>query len=468
VEDAPVALSPPTEQEAAAVTLQKVSRGRRSRRDVKVEDAPVAPSPPTEQEAAAVTLQKVSRGRRSRRDVKVKNAPPAPPPPTEDEYITEDRYVRYRQRLTYREYVDTVWSHEQTLLSPPPSPPDVAASEAAPTVGKRIVRPNPFLTKLAMKATAQSSDGPTASTTPVASTDVASAKAGAKLKAAKSTATAFKAGSSSGSATALQSAAPSLPASCKPALASAPDAAPHKRKASVTFATAAEANKPMSTPVKGVRVPTVDADADPATTKANPWNLIAKAAPTADAPAAKSKSNSDDDDDTNGPTQVPVWATFKKPESDGEKRDGARFLNALKAAGGGDSDAEGGRKGKMWEKVRAIQAIKRAQISAEEAERQRRSKLVPFSHKYVMFRWITCWTINLTVFIILWLGNYTFGATFGVDVMESILIAWAAGLFQTFIIVEPAEVLGLVLLPSLAECSCIAKCRNDLKEYGFI
>ena len=122
----------------------------------------------------------------------------------------------------------------------------------------------------------------------------------------------------------------------------------------------------------------------------------------------------------------------------------------------------------LWARAKAIQMMKRAKVSADEADRIRRSKLVPFSRKYILLRWTIGWAINLAVFVVLWLLNFMYGVFHGAPTMDSILLAWVAGLFQTFIIVEPSEVLAIVLIPSISENHYIAKCKANLKEYGFI
>jgi len=443
------------EQNEAASTLQKVTRGRRARQERR------------EQEAAAVTLQKVSRGRKSRREMD--NAFGA----TTSASGSVPFYLQQ---------------------SPPPSPPGVdAARSLTPGLGqseKRIIRPNPFLNKLAAsttdlnkaaaeaaaaapalpersapklsrfksskaKAGASTPDKASACASPPASSskaksDTSTPKKGNESAPSKASGKSSKAKDGAPAPAALEASQPPKPTSGTPV--------PGGASSDVTFATVVE---PFSTaaPVEGVRV-------EPAASGALKSNASKKRISFDDESGATHEAKG------GGRVAITAWQPPPKPASGDAKRAGVHMRQA--SVDGLDDEADGReskgnrRTTKAWEKVRAVQAIKRAQISVEQAERVRRSKLVPFSHKYVMFRWITCWVINLAVFVVLWLGNYTFGATFGVDVMNSVLIAWAAGLFQTFCIVEPAEVLGLVLLPSLAECSVIAKCRSDLKEYGFI
>jgi hypothetical protein len=122
----------------------------------------------------------------------------------------------------------------------------------------------------------------------------------------------------------------------------------------------------------------------------------------------------------------------------------------------------------MWQKAKGVKMIQRAKLSVEEAERLKRSTLVPFSHGYILFRWTCGWIFNLSVFVGSWLVCWIYGVTFGPVAFGSILLAWGLALFQTFVIVEPAEVIGIVVFPSIAENKYVAKCRHFLKEYGFI
>ena len=131
--------------------------------------------------------------------------------------------------------------------------------------------------------------------------------------------------------------------------------------------------------------------------------------------------------------------------------------------------ASGFARGKqLWLKARGVRMPAKVKMSVEEAERARRSKLVPFSRRYVLIRWTIGWIINIGIFVALWLINLMYGVYHGPPVMQSILVAWGAGLIQTFLIVEPSEVLGLVFLPSIAENKCVAWVKGNLKEYGFI
>ena len=56
----------------------------------------------------------------------------------------------------------------------------------------------------------------------------------------------------------------------------------------------------------------------------------------------------------------------------------------------------------------------------------------------------------------------------GPQKFQVVMAAWLAALFQTFIVVEPTIIGGIVMFPSIANHPAIAKCINCLKEYGFI
>ena len=148
-----------------------------------------------------------------------------------------------------------------------------------------------------------------------------------------------------------------------------------------------------------------------------------------------------------------------------------RFLAKFAATASGDDDGGGGgpRSGKsLWQKAKGVKMLARAKLSAEEAERIRRSKLVPFGHRYICIRWTIAWTINLAAFVLLLAINFVYGVLHKPDVFMVVLAAWGAALVQTFLIVEPAEVLGMVLLPGLANHPLVAQCRAQCKELGFI
>jgi len=147
----------------------------------------------------------------------------------------------------------------------------------------------------------------------------------------------------------------------------------------------------------------------------------------------------------------------------GGEDEGAEGDGGEGKAGGG---AGGMSRGKaLWQKAKGVRVMTKAKVSAEEAERIRRSKLVPFGKRYILIRWTIGWIINLTIFAILWLMNFIFGVMHGPEEFVVVLVCWGAALFQTFVIVEPSQVLALVLTPHLVEHPVVGKCFACYKEY---
>lgn len=46
------------------------------------------------------------------------------------------------------------------------------------------------------------------------------------------------------------------------------------------------------------------------------------------------------------------------------------------------------------------------------------------------------------------------------------LLAWLAALVFTYIVVEPAEIAGIVFLPAIANNKCVKYCQDRAKYYG--
>ena len=168
----------------------------------------------------------------------------------------------------------------------------------------------------------------------------------------------------------------------------------------------------------------------------------------------------DDDDADDVDAAAPAsGATSEEAEAStgGEKVKGAAL-----------AFVKGGKGASLWKKTKAIATVQRAKISAEEAERLRRSTLVPFSRQYILFRWTMGWVINLTVFVLLWLICFIYGVTFGPLAFQQVMYAWFAALIQTWLIVEPTEVLALVFAPNLANNKYVVGCRTKLKDLGYV
>ena len=51
-------------------------------------------------------------------------------------------------------------------------------------------------------------------------------------------------------------------------------------------------------------------------------------------------------------------------------------------------------------------------------------------------------------------------------VFAELLLAWLLGLLFTWVVIEPSEVLALVLLPALTQGERVMYCREKCKELG--
>jgi len=155
-------------------------------------------------------------------------------------------------------------------------------------------------------------------------------------------------------------------------------------------------------------------------------------------------------------------------ESAAQQSDG----NALKASM--SSSGSGSRSGKviaraMQKATTAARAVtlsrKKMKASVEEEGRKRRAALVPFGKRYILFRWTICWILNLGIFAALWLSNYIFGATFGPLMFGSIMFAWLWAIVTTWIIVEPSEVLALIMTRRFAKNTATVNARERLQHF---
>jgi len=433
-------------RDEAAATLQKVARGRSARKGLKQRDA------------AALKLQKVQRGRSSRKhiDKKIVDAelaataelpsPPASPP--EDDGATERSCSPSPScsagGVTERSDGDKDAGDDEvvrTIKGPPP----------------KILRPNRYLARLASSASGE----------PLPDRY--------KLQKPLPAIESKDAGEKPAPATPAVEARPHLPTAGSEAIAvGVAIASPESDGSAATPACNDDVDadepagdgEPAASPLKSnrllLRLAAKNAEATEDASPAAPANkLLLKAFGGAAAAGASSTVSGDGE-------QLPD--VFKS------NRFLAKFAGNVTGEGGdaGEDGDEakgdgGGSRGKaLWRKAKGIKLVTRSKISAEEAERIRRSKLVPFSRRYILLRWTIGWGINIAIFIMLALGNYVYGSMFGPITMHGIIMAWVAGLFQTFVIVEPAQVVGLVLLPSVANNKYVGKIITNCKEYGCI
>ena len=93
-------------------------------------------------------------------------------------------------------------------------------------------------------------------------------------------------------------------------------------------------------------------------------------------------------------------------------------------------------------------------------------KWIPMDPTLHLVRYTLAWMFNLGIFFMFCILALTYGVILGPPTFDLILIAWVMGLVFTWAVIEPSEVLGIVLFPSLAENECVMKIREKCKDYG--
>jgi hypothetical protein len=96
-------------------------------------------------------------------------------------------------------------------------------------------------------------------------------------------------------------------------------------------------------------------------------------------------------------------------------------------------------------------------------------KWVPLHPWLFRIRLFLAWLINFAIFGAALFTNLMFGVTFDEPGFRELIVAWAAGLFFTWAVIEPAEVAGLLILPKLVSARCAERmdaCRNKCKDAG--
>ena len=76
------------------------------------------------------------------------------------------------------------------------------------------------------------------------------------------------------------------------------------------------------------------------------------------------------------------------------------------------------------------------------------------------------WILNFSISLVFCILALSYGVVLGAPTFDMLLLAWVAGLIFTWTVIEPSEVLGMVLLPMASESDRVQRCRNKLKELG--
>jgi hypothetical protein len=123
------------------------------------------------------------------------------------------------------------------------------------------------------------------------------------------------------------------------------------------------------------------------------------------------------------------------------------------------------RRPKLTEEEKAA-AAEQAEREAKEAERRKRMTLIPFSRRYVLIRWTCGWLFNFIYYIVLCAMDFVYGVQTGSVAFGQVMLAWLAALVFTYLVIEPAEIAGIVFLPMIAENKYVAWLQDRAKYYG--
>ena len=96
----------------------------------------------------------------------------------------------------------------------------------------------------------------------------------------------------------------------------------------------------------------------------------------------------------------------------------------------------------------------------------RQSKWVRLGPRMHLARYTAAWTFNILLFLVLCLFALAYGIAMGAPEVQTVVFAWIACLIFTWAIIEPGEVLALILFPQLANNDRIMACREKLKDLG--
>ena len=144
----------------------------------------------------------------------------------------------------------------------------------------------------------------------------------------------------------------------------------------------------------------------------------------------------------------------------------------------GDATRRGGSKGggkpSMRLKATTASLLKRraprgtrgasSPAAVQQALESRRFK--PMNRRLHLLRFLLAWLLNLAVYLAACIVSLTYGVLFEPPALRELLFAWLAALVFTWLVVEPGEIVGMVLFPRLFNNRRIAACRAKCKELG--
>lgn len=80
----------------------------------------------------------------------------------------------------------------------------------------------------------------------------------------------------------------------------------------------------------------------------------------------------------------------------------------------------------------------------------------------------TAWLINWAFYLVVNWIVITYAMMFGKEKTKGWLMSWILASGNAWVVMEPFEVLLLVMLPFLFDNQCVADCKTTAKELGLI
>ena len=78
-------------------------------------------------------------------------------------------------------------------------------------------------------------------------------------------------------------------------------------------------------------------------------------------------------------------------------------------------------------------------------------KYVKIPPRQRMLRFTLAWFTNITAYLVACVCALVYGVVLGAPVLEDIVIAWVVGLAFVWLVIEPSEVAGIILLPQISQ-----------------
>jgi hypothetical protein len=78
------------------------------------------------------------------------------------------------------------------------------------------------------------------------------------------------------------------------------------------------------------------------------------------------------------------------------------------------------------------------------------------------------WLINIVFYLMMCWFVWTYASLFGPEETEGWLMSWVLASGNAWVVIEPLEVVIIVMLPFLFDNACVANCRTTAKELGLI